>query len=167
MVDGRNQPGKSQTEEDVDGVGSGDVADGVVGVLLAHGGGLAGERVGQRGAQGDEGDGGHAVLESDEAAENAGEIADNGGQDGDHDEGEKEAEPSAEQARWRNQGEHDLKSEGEEVHDVVACGGVLHVAAVHVHGVLQLLRPGLVVHSHAVHVHVGHHHEAIHDRVEF
>ena len=56
-VDGGDEPWKPESQENVDGVGSGDVADGVVGVLLAHGRGLRGEGVGERGAQGDEGDG--------------------------------------------------------------------------------------------------------------
>ena len=60
-----------------------------------------------------------------------------------------------------------LESEGEEVHDVVAGSGVLNVPAVDVHGVLELLGPGLVVYPHAVHVVVGHNHELVHHRVEF
>jgi len=53
------------------------------------------------------------------------------------------------------------------VHDVVAGGGVLDVAAVDIHGVLKLLRPSLVVHAHRVHVVVGHEHHAVEDAVEF
>ena len=166
MVNGGKKPWKPEAEEDVDGVGAGDVSDGVVGVLLADGGRLAGECVGERGAERDEGDGGDAVLEADEAAEDAGEVADDGGEDGDHEEGEEEAEPAAGHARGRDQREEDLEAEGEEVHDVVARRRVLDVAAVHVHRVFQLLRPRLVVHAHPVHVHVGHHHQPIHHRVE-
>ena len=166
VVDGGHKPWKPKTQEDVDGVGAGDVADGVVGVLLADGGGFAGEGVWQRRAERDERDGGDAVLEADEAAEDTGEVADDGGQDGDHEEGEDEAEPAAGHARGRHQREEDLEAEGEEVHHVVAGRRVLDVAAVHVHRVLQLLRPRLVVHAHAVHVHVGHHQHPIHHRVE-
>ena len=52
------------------------------------------------------------------------------------------------------------------MHDVVPCGGVLHVPAVHHHRVLELLGPGLVVDSELVHVSVGHHHQLVHHAVE-
>lgn len=48
VVQGGDHPRQAQTEEHVHGVAAGDVADGVVGVLLLHGGSLAGERVRQR-----------------------------------------------------------------------------------------------------------------------
>ena len=57
MVDGCNDPRNSKTEEDVDGVASSDVADGVVRVLLVDRGHLAGEGVGEGGAESHEGDG--------------------------------------------------------------------------------------------------------------
>ena len=59
-----------------------------------------------------------------------------------------------------------LKSECEKVHDVVAGGGVLHVTAVHVHCVLELLGPGLVVNAHPVNIVTGHDHHLVHDVVE-
>lgn len=43
--DGRHGPRHADAEEDVDGVGAGDVADGGVSVLVLDGGNLAGERV--------------------------------------------------------------------------------------------------------------------------
>lgn len=62
VVDGCDNPWESKTEEYVDGVGSGDVPDGVVGVAFGDGRGLGGEGVGERGAEGHEGDGGNWIL---------------------------------------------------------------------------------------------------------
>ena len=44
-VDGGHGPGDADAEEDVDGVGAGDVAHGGVGRLVLDGGSLGGERV--------------------------------------------------------------------------------------------------------------------------
>ena len=57
MVDRGNDPGQSKSHENVDRVAASHVPDGVVSSLLAHGGDLAGEGVGQGGAEGHEGDG--------------------------------------------------------------------------------------------------------------
>ena len=46
MIEGSDDPWKPETEEYVDWVGAGHVADGVVRILLVGGGGLAGESVG-------------------------------------------------------------------------------------------------------------------------
>merc|ERR1719285_1604342 len=62
MVDSGNDPGDSETEEDVDRVTSSDVADSVVSIFLIDSSGLTGEGVGQRGSQRNEGDRGHFVL---------------------------------------------------------------------------------------------------------
>ena len=45
-----------------------------------------------------------------------------------------------------------LPSESAEVHDVIGGGSILDVAAVNVHGVLDLTDPRLVVHRHRIHV---------------
>ena len=57
MIESRDDPWKSEPEEDVDGVWAGDVADGVVGILLIGGGRLAGEGVGQGSSESNERDG--------------------------------------------------------------------------------------------------------------
>ena len=57
MVDGRDDPGQPEPQEDVDRVAAGHVTDGVVCCLLVDGCDLAGEGVGQGGAEGHEGDG--------------------------------------------------------------------------------------------------------------
>ena len=57
MVDGCDDPGQSQPQEDVDRVAARHVTDGVVCCLLIDGSDLAGEGVRQRGAQGNECDG--------------------------------------------------------------------------------------------------------------
>ena len=54
MVDGCDDPGDSQTKEDVNRVAARHVTDGVVGRLLVDGSDLAGEGVRERGAQGNE-----------------------------------------------------------------------------------------------------------------
>ena len=54
MVDGCDDPGDSQTKEDVNRVAARHVTDGVVGRLLVDGSDLAGEGVREGGAQGNE-----------------------------------------------------------------------------------------------------------------
>ena len=62
MVDGCDDPGDSQTEEDVDRVAARHITDGVVRCLLVDGRDLAGEGVGEGGAQGNECDGGDLKM---------------------------------------------------------------------------------------------------------
>jgi len=53
----------------------------------------------------------------------------------------------------------ETEKEGQEVHDVVGLAGRLDVAAVHVHGLVELVGPGLLGHADGVQVgvhHVGH-----------
>ena len=57
MIESSDDPGESETQEDVDGVRTGDVSDGVVGVLLVGRSSLAREGVRQRRAQGHKSDG--------------------------------------------------------------------------------------------------------------
>ena len=52
------------------------------------------------------------------------------------------------------------------MHNVVHAGGVLEVATVDNHRVLELLGPSLIVHTHSVHVGVGHQHQLVHDTVK-
>ena len=59
MVDGGDGPRDADAEEDVDGVGTGDVADGGVGGLVLDGGHLGGEGVCGRDAQSEE----HTIRE--------------------------------------------------------------------------------------------------------
>mgnify|MGYP007078274015 CR=1 FL=1 len=60
-VDSSGCPWESQTEEDVDGVGTGDVADARVSVSFVLSGGLGGKRVGEGSAHSDKGDGGYGI----------------------------------------------------------------------------------------------------------
>ncbi len=57
VVDGSDDPGQAQAQEDVDGVGAGDVSDRVVSIFLAHGRSFARESVRQGGAQRNESNG--------------------------------------------------------------------------------------------------------------
>ena len=52
FVDGGHEPRDSEAEENVDGVGAGDVSDSSVSCVFVHGGDLTGERVGKRCSQG-------------------------------------------------------------------------------------------------------------------
>merc|ERR1719336_27253 len=166
VVDGCDDPRNSETEEDVDRVAPGDVADRVVCMLLVHSRGLAGEGVREGGAQGHEGDRGHLVLQTDQASKDAREVAHDDHNDPDEQKRDEKAGEASEQSSWRDEGEDDLEGEGEEVHDVVGGAGTIDVASVHHHGVLHLLSPGLVLNSQLVHVGIGHHHHLVHDRVE-
>ena len=52
------------------------------------------------------------------------------------------------------------------MHDIVTRSCILNVSAINYHRVLDLLGPGLVVHSHAVHIGVGHQQQLVHHAVE-
>ena len=110
MVDGCNDPRNSKTEEDVDGVAAGDVADGVVRVLLVDRGHLAGEGVGEGGAQSDEGDRSHFVFQTNQTTKDAGEISDKNNNESDEDERDEEAGIATQQSGWRNDGEDEFEA---------------------------------------------------------
>ena len=70
---------------------------------------LAGERVGEGGAEGHEGDGRELVLEAHQAAEDGGEVADDDGESTDHGQGDEEAEPAAGHPGRGDEGKDQLK----------------------------------------------------------
>ena len=110
MIDRCNHPWQSQSEENVDGVGSGDVADRVVGSPIHQGRLLAGEQIWQAGSHGDECDRRDGVLEADEAAEDGGKVTHDGGQHADHQQGDDERQPTTEYRRRWNKCEDQLES---------------------------------------------------------
>lgn len=57
MIYAGNEPRQPEAEENVDGITSGDVSDGVVRMFLVHGGSSTRKKVRQRSAEGDERDG--------------------------------------------------------------------------------------------------------------
>ena len=59
-----------------------------------------------------------------------------------------------------------LPGKGQEVHDVIQCGGVLDVATVDVHSVPELVAPAVMTYAQGVHVHVGQVHQTAHHTVE-
>lgn len=89
--------------------------DGVVGVFFGASGGAAGEQVGQRRAERHEGDGRDGVFQADQAAEDAGHIADDGRQQADHGQRHEERQPTAEQTHRWHQGEQNLPAECQKV----------------------------------------------------
>eukprot|EP00304_Pavlova_gyrans_P015159 CAMPEP_0206063178 /NCGR_PEP_ID=MMETSP1466-20131121/58098_1 /ASSEMBLY_ACC=CAM_ASM_001126 /TAXON_ID=44452 /ORGANISM="Pavlova gyrans, Strain CCMP608" /LENGTH=346 /DNA_ID=CAMNT_0053438547 /DNA_START=29 /DNA_END=1066 /DNA_ORIENTATION=- len=76
VVDGGEQPGQAEAQEDVNRVGPRHVADARVRVLVVDGGHLGGEEVGQRGAQRHDRDRGERVGDPDDAPEHASDVAD-------------------------------------------------------------------------------------------
>ena len=110
MVDGCNDPRNSKTEEDVDGVASSDVADGVVGVLLVDRGHLAGKGVGEGGSQSNKGDRSHFVFQTNQTTKDAGEISDKNNNESDEDERDEEAGIATQQSGWRNDGEDEFEA---------------------------------------------------------
>lgn len=107
-VDGTDGPREAQAQEDVDAVGAGDVADASIGGGLGRGRGLGGEQVGHARAEGDEGDGGDAGVEAAHATEEAGEVANDNGHDGDEGQADGEGRPAAAEGNGRHKGEGDL-----------------------------------------------------------
>ena len=99
-----NDPGNAQTHDNVDGVTARHVADRVVCIFLQYSRLVGGEQVRQTGAQGDERDGRHRVLQAHQTAKDAGKVIDEGGQYADHHQ-RHEGQPAAPDGRWRDHGE--------------------------------------------------------------
>ena len=110
-VDDGDDPGQAQSQEDVDGVGAVDVADGTVGRLLSQRRLLGGEGVRHGGAQGHQRDGRHRVLQADQTAEDGGQVTDDGGEHTDHRQRHDESWPAAEVLCRRDEGEQNLGDE--------------------------------------------------------
>ena len=108
MVYARNQPWKTQTQENVDAVAASNVANGVVRGPLRRGRGFWCEGIGQRGAQGNKGDGRHAIFEANQTSKNASKVSHDGSQKSNHSEGNEETRPSSTHASRWDQGENDL-----------------------------------------------------------
>jgi hypothetical protein len=71
------------------------------------------------------------VLEPHQTAEDAGEVADDGGEDADHADGHDEAGPAAAHAGRRDQGEDDLAGEFVQVNSFLAAKGGVTLAVFH------------------------------------
>ena len=97
-------------------------------------------------------DGSDTVLETDEAAEYGGRVANYSREDADDEQGAAEAQPAAEYVRRRQEGEQHLPRKGDKVRHVVARARVGNVAAVHVHRLVELLTPRLLHHADRVQV---------------
>lgn len=112
-VEGSDQPRQSQAQENVDGVGAVDVANGAVSSLLSDGRLLGGEGVRHGGPQGHQRDGGDRIFQANQAAEDGGQVAYDGGQKADDRQRHDEGRPAAEVLSWRDEGEENLR-EGKE-----------------------------------------------------
>jgi len=119
-VDGCHGPRDADAEEDVDGVGTGHVADRVVGSLVLDGSHFTGESVRNRCAESHEGNGIDGILKENEAAQVTGNVTDNSSANTNHGNGNDEARVTVGNACGWNDSEHDLPDEGQEVHDVVS-----------------------------------------------
>ncbi|KAF3845289.1 hypothetical protein F7725_008452 [Dissostichus mawsoni] len=97
-VDGRHRPGQADAQEHVDGVATGHVPDGGVGVRVLHRRYLTGK------------------------AEVRRQVSDDGGEHADDGDGGDEARPAVQVVGGRNAGKQNLPEDGEEVHDVVEAG---------------------------------------------
>ena len=95
-VEGGDQPRHAETEEHVDRVGPGHVSDRVVGGVVHGGRLLAGEQIGQTGTERHERDGRHAVLQSDQAAEDSRQVADDRRQQADQSQRHEKRQPAVE-----------------------------------------------------------------------
>lgn len=108
MINGRKEPRQTETKEHVDGITARHIPDRIIRILVAHRGSPAREQIRETGAQRDQGDGGHRVLESDHAAEHLGDVWDQHCEDRDHSEGAGEGQPAPDiLGRW-NESEENL-----------------------------------------------------------
>mmetsp|Transcript_55879 Transcript_55879/g.130963 ORF Transcript_55879/g.130963 Transcript_55879/m.130963 type:complete len:239 (+) Transcript_55879:437-1153(+) len=142
-VDRGDQPREPQPQEHVHRVGSGHVPNSVVRGLVGPDGKDGGKGVGERGAESHDGEGCDRILEADKAAENGGEVANNGGHAADHHQGDTEARPTPGPVRGRDESGEELPADGEPVHDAVHDRGLRQgPARVHVHRLADLLAVG-------------------------
>merc|ERR1719266_1539744 len=99
-------------------------------------------------------------------SENFREISDDDNDEADHDQGDHEAGPAPEQPGGRDDGEYELESKSDEVHNVVPCGGIFNISAIHNHRIFELLSPCLIVHSELINIRICHQHQLVHNTVE-
>lgn len=100
-----------------------------------------------------------AVFETNEAAEYSSRVSDNSGQNTDHKQRAKEAQPSTPNVRRWDKGERYFPWEREHVSEIVKHTGRSCVAPIHRHRLLKLGFPVLFNHTDRVQVgvyHVGH-----------
>mmetsp|Transcript_6846 Transcript_6846/g.12944 ORF Transcript_6846/g.12944 Transcript_6846/m.12944 type:complete len:217 (-) Transcript_6846:1714-2364(-) len=123
-------------------------------VLCCH---LTGKRVWETGADGNEGNGGDQVGQAQAAAQERGQVPDDGGEDGNKDQRNEEGEPAAEDGRGWDEGEEELPHKADDVHNPVhyACFFLGLWATVAVHGLHKLLCPTVRPHLNRMCVHVG------------
>mmetsp|Transcript_9142 Transcript_9142/g.29010 ORF Transcript_9142/g.29010 Transcript_9142/m.29010 type:complete len:382 (-) Transcript_9142:396-1541(-) len=142
-VDGGDHPGQPQAQEDVHGVAAGDVPDGVVRRGVLPRGEPRRECVREAGAQRDERDGGDVVPDAQAASQERRELADEGRDGADHEQGAREAGPAAADARGRDEGEEHLPGQGDGMEEPLerARARLLPGAAVAVEGGRELARP--------------------------
>mmetsp|Transcript_26433 Transcript_26433/g.61688 ORF Transcript_26433/g.61688 Transcript_26433/m.61688 type:complete len:231 (-) Transcript_26433:2354-3046(-) len=123
VVDGGDEPGDAQPEEDVHRVGACDVAHGCVGELVVEDCQSARECVGQRGADCDESYGGDRIAQTDHTAEERGDLAHHSRPSADEADGDEEGRPAARPTHRRNERELQLPEESDGVHQRVEGGG--------------------------------------------
>ena len=146
-VDGTDDPGETQTKENIHGVGAGNVSDRRVSIRALAGGSHACKGVGEGGSDGDERDRGDAGLEAHHAAHNAGNFADDGSESTNEGDGCDEARPATSPVRGRAAREEHFPTDGEDVQESVHARDVFNFAVLILGGVqfarvLELLAPG-------------------------
>jgi len=117
VVDGADDPGEAESEEDIDGVGASDVADGGVGRVRLLRSRHGGEGVGQRRAQRHERDSRHALSDAESAPQQRRRLPHHRRHQPDHRKSSAERHPAVLYLRRRNQGEEELPPDGCEVHE--------------------------------------------------
>mmetsp|Transcript_20272 Transcript_20272/g.71691 ORF Transcript_20272/g.71691 Transcript_20272/m.71691 type:complete len:642 (-) Transcript_20272:812-2737(-) len=161
VVERGDDPRQAQAEVHVHGVGPRHVADGRVGGVVVHRSRFARERVRQRRAERDEGDGRHRVVEAEQAPKSRRQVADDGGEGADERQRRRERRPAAIEPRRRHYGEQNLPEEGDEMHEVVHARRRA-VLARRLHRLGELLAPARRVHAHLVHVEVDELRDLVH-----
>merc|ERR1719472_639248 len=162
-VDGSHGPCNSNTQEHVDGVGAGNISNGVLCSLVFNGSCLGGEGIRHAGSKGNKCNGIDAVFEVDKAAKMAGDISDDGSTGADHkDRNYKSWIPIGQRCGW-DESKDKFPWQSEEVHDVVAAGRHLLLAlfallalllvvilSLNGEGISELVQPGAGSNHHGV-----------------
>ena len=119
VINSSDDPGHPKSQEDVDGVTSGHIPDRVVRVSLVDCCSFASKGVRQGGAESHKSNSRDFILQTDETSKDRSQVSDDNDNKTNEGKRGKEAGPATHETRGRDDGEDELESKGEEVHDVI------------------------------------------------
>merc|ERR1719166_733422 len=122
MIDGSHGPCDTNTKEDIDSIGTGNVTNGCISSFILDGSCFTGKGVWNTCAQSNKSDSIDGIFEVNEASEMASNITNDSGTDTDHGNGDNEAWISSTQSSGRNSSENDFPEKCQKVHDIISTG---------------------------------------------